>query len=54
MGVDYGLDAPGVVRNFAIAGTLLAAGAVVFVVAGCRSRPSSSAWPRSCSSRPWR
>ena len=34
MAVDYGLDAPGVVRNFAIAGALLAVAAVASAVAG--------------------
>ena len=33
MAVDYGLDAPGVVRNFAIAGALLALATVALVVA---------------------
>ena len=37
--VDYGLDAPGVVRNFAIAGALLAAATVLFVVAGVPVAP---------------
>jgi arsenite methyltransferase len=37
--VDYGLDAPGVVRNFAIAGALLAVAAAAFVVAGVPFAP---------------
>jgi arsenite methyltransferase len=39
MAVDYGLDAPGVVRNFAIAGGLLGVAAVLVVLAGVPIAP---------------
>ena len=39
MKVDYGLDAPGVVRGFAIAGVLLALATVAVVVAGLPVAP---------------
>jgi len=39
MKVDYGLDAPGVVRGFAIAGALLAVATVVLIVAGLPVAP---------------
>src|SRR5262249_3479132 len=39
MKVDYGLDAPGVVRGFAIAGVLLAAATGVLVGAGLPAAP---------------
>jgi arsenite methyltransferase len=39
MKVDYGLDAPGVVRGFAIAGALLAVATVVLLVAGLPIAP---------------
>ena len=39
MKVDYGLDAPGVVRGFAIAGVILAAATVLLIVAGLPFAP---------------
>jgi SAM-dependent methyltransferase len=39
MKVDYGLDAPGVVRGFAVAGVLLAIATVLLVVAGLPFAP---------------
>jgi cyclopropane fatty-acyl-phospholipid synthase-like methyltransferase len=39
MKVDYGLDAPGVVRGFAIAGALLAVATVVLIAAGLPVAP---------------
>jgi len=39
MKVDYGLDAPGVVRGFAIAGAVLALVTIVVVVAGLPVAP---------------
>ena len=39
MKADYGLDAPGVVRGFAVAGALLAAAAVLLAVAGVPAAP---------------
>ncbi len=39
MRADYGLDAPGVVRGFAIAGVLMGAGAIALAVAGVPAAP---------------
>jgi hypothetical protein len=45
MKADYGLDAPRIVRGFAVAGLLLGVAAVLLGVAGSRRRRALSAWP---------
>ena len=44
--VDYGLDAPGVVRGFAIAGAVLAVVTVVLVAGGLPVAPELSGCAR--------